>query len=688
MTPHAPTAFGTVHRAVRANVLFLTIDNPPVNAGSHAVRRGLVAALQDAPSGLHGAVLIGSGRSFVAGSDLREFSAPLVYPELPDVIAAIEAAPFPVIAAIHGVALGGGLELALGCDHRIATPEAKLGLPEVSLGMVPGAGGTQRLPRLVGREIALEMVCGSTRISAKRALEIGLVDAVTTDDLLDAALHYLDQGAGKRRAAQLTIPQDDPQVLATLSAKLMKKGRNRPNVAEAIRLVMASNLPDVTATLADERASFQQLRLAEDASALRHLFFAERRAASVDWLSATPRPVTAVGVVGGGTMGQGIARACLAAGLTVILVERDAVSLVRALDSLRHALQARCDQGRIDAATLASQLAALTGTTGLADLQDTDLAIEAVFEETSVKQPLLAQLDALLPPEVVIGTNTSYLDIDALVADLPGRSRVLGLHFFSPADVMRLLEVVRAKATNDVTLVTGLALAKTLGKQPVVARVAEGFIGNRIYSAYRRRAELLVLDGTDPQDIDAAVTRFGFAMGPFAVADLSGLDIAWAMRKRQAATRDPRARYVPIPDTLCEAGRLGRKTSAGWYDYPEGAALPSPATQEIIESARHDAGISPVAADPATIQRQLLIAMVNEAGLLLAEGVAQRASDIDVVLTNGYGFPRWIGGPLWWAAQQDACALHQDQTALARAIGPGFTPADITAALRDLARSA
>ncbi|SDI33131.1 3-hydroxyacyl-CoA dehydrogenase NAD-binding domain-containing protein [Alloyangia pacifica] len=683
MNTHATPSHGTVHLEVTDGIAVLTIDNPPVNAGSHAIRKGLIEALRSCGE-VRGAVLVGAGKSFIAGSDLREFGAPLAWPELPDVIAACEEAPFPVVAAIHGVALGGGLELALGCDYRIATPDAKLGLPEVSLGMVPGAGGTQRLPRLTGRIAALEMICGATRITGVKAEALGLVDVVAEDDLLGAAKRFLAEDRPKRVVANLEVPEEDETALGAAAAKALHKGRGRPNVAEAIRLVQASADPDIVAVLADERAAFQKLRLSEDAFALRHLFFAERKAGSVDGLDAKPRPVSSVGVIGGGTMGQGIARACLAAGLPVTLVERDAEALERSLGALRDALQAKQARGRLSETALAAQLRALSGTTRISELTSCDLVIEAVFEELSVKVPLLTELDATLPPETVIGTNTSYLDINAMVAGLPGRSRVLGLHFFSPADVMRLLEVVRAETTADDVLATGLALAKRLGKQPVVARVAEGFIGNRIYAAYRRRAELLVLDGAAPEQVDAAVEAFGFAMGPFAVSDMSGLDIAWAMRKRQAATRDPAARYVTIPDRLCEAGRLGRKTGGGWYDYPEKRPEPSAEVTALIDAARSEAGITPRSLDAETIQRQLLIAMVNEAALLLDEGVAQRASDIDVTLANGYGFPRWKGGPLWWAAQQPADRIEADLDALETAIGHGFARGPVPEILEDL----
>lgn len=673
----------------RGDVAVLTIDNPPVNAGSYAVRKALLGALdQAARMGATAAVLIGAGRCFVAGSDLREFGKPLAAPELPNVISAIERAPFPVVAALHGVALGGGLELALGCDYRVASPATSLGLPEVSLGFVPGAGGTQRLPRLVGIGKAITMICDAARIPATEALALGLVDDVVEGDLLESALAFLAvTPRPKRLARDMPVPPEDPAAIAAAEARALKRGKGRPNVAEAIRLVKAART-DADTALADERQVFQTLRLSDDASALRYLFFAERRAASVEGLETkAARTLRRIGVIGGGTMGQGIVRALLAAGLPATLMERDGAALELALDRIRDSLNGAVARGRLTQEVCAARLAALDGTVDIADLAQCDLVIEAVFEDMDVKKTLLADLERVLPPHALVATNTSYLDIDEMAQGLSHPERVLGLHFFSPADVMPLLEVVRADKTSPEALATGLKLARVLAKQPVVARVAEGFIGNRIYTAYRRRAELLVLDGASPQAVDSAAEAFGFAMGPFLVSDMSGLDIAWAMRKRQAATRDPGARYVTIPDNLCLAGRLGRKTGAGWYDYPEGKAQPAPAAAAIIAQARDEAGIRPVTPDSDTIQRQLLAAIVNEAALLLAEGVAQRPSDIDVTLANGYGFPRWRGGPLYWASRQDPGALRADLDTLADAIGRGYKAGPVAEMLGQLAPS-
>ncbi|MDF0601372.1 3-hydroxyacyl-CoA dehydrogenase NAD-binding domain-containing protein [Psychromarinibacter sp. C21-152] len=673
-TQSAAAADSSVTYEMRDGIAVLRIDNPPVNVISHAVRSGIVDAIDRATAdGARGAVLTGAGRCFVAGSDLSEFGKPIAAPELPDVIRSIEAAPFPVVAATHGVALGGGLELALGCDYRIAAPGTMLGLPEVSLGLVPGAGGTQRVPRLVGWSRAIELICAARRIPAARAFEIGLIDAVAEGDLLDDARAFLaGQERPKRRAIRLQPPAEADDDIDAAAEKALRRGKGRPNVAEAIRLVKATAGADAEAALKDERAVFQELRTSDDAVALRYLFFAERRAATVAGLDkALARDVATVGVVGGGTMGQGIALACLAAGLSVTLIERDDDALDRALSAVAGRLDASVSKGRLTRDAADMRRAALTGAVDYETLSGCDLVIEAVFEDMAVKTDVLARLDRVLAPGAALATNTSYLDIDAMSAGLAHRDRVVGLHFFSPADVMTLLEIVRAEATSDAVLATALGFARTLGKQPVVARVAEGFIGNRVFAAYRRRAELLVLDGASPQQVDEAIVGFGFAMGPFAVADMSGLDIAWAMRKRQAPDRDPKARYVTIPDRLCEAGRLGRKAGKGWYDHSGGTPRPDPEVDTIIDAARAAAGVTPADYDAETIRRQLLAAIVNEAACLLEDGIAERPSDVDVALVHGYGFPRWRGGPLYWASRQDRAAIEADLVALAEAVGHG-----------------
>ena len=437
-----------------------------------------------------------------------------------------------------------------------------------------------------------------------------------------------------------------------------------------------------------EPQTAQRLQLSQEESALRYLSFAEQQAGIVEGLNkTTAKPVQKMGVVGGGTMGQGIASAALGAGLSVTLAERNESSLQAAVSRTTQKNEALAAKGRITSDEAAARNARLHGTVDMDGLSDCDLVIEAVFEDMDVKRAVLAELESVLAPEAIMATNTSYLDINAMAVGLVRPERVLGLHFFSPADRMPLLEVVRAQRTADGTLATGLALAVKLNKQPVVAQVSEGFIGNRIYSAYRRCAELLVLDGATPQAIDQAVREFGYAMGPFEVSDLSGLDIAWAMRKRLAATRNPEDRYVIIPDRLCEAGRLGRKTGRGWYDYSIGKAQPDPEVGEIIAAARKEAGITVRNYDAKTIQRQLIAAVVNEAALVVNEGVARRASDIDVTLVNGFGFPRWRGGPLYWAAQQDPARLRADLAILAETIGHGFRHGPVQIVLNQISNN-
>lgn len=680
-------SLGCINLHVRNGFAILEIDNPPVNAGSHAVRKGIVDSLDAAiERGVDGAVILGAGRCFVAGSDLREFGQKLAPPDLPGVIRAIEEAPFPVVAAIHGVALGGGLELALGCDYRIADSGASLGLPEVSLGILPGAGGTQRLPRLVGCSKAISMICHASPVQASEALEIGLVDAICTDDLLTEALAFLSvQSRPKRLAISLAVPAEDTSVIDAAAELAIKRGKGRPNIVDAIRLVKKSTDHKGREALVDEREVFQRLRMSDDAFALRYLFFAERRAGTVDELDTTlAASVRSAAVIGGGTMGQGIVKSLLSANISVTLLERDSDSLERALLAVQDSLRASVNKGRLAADECHRRLDALSGSVDYGDIAQADLAIEAVFEDMEVKKQVLATLEATLAAGAVIATNTSYLNIDQMAEGLRHPERVVGLHYFGPADVMPLLEIVRTESTSDAVLATAIKLARKQKKNPVIARVAEGFIGNRIYAAYRRRAELLVLEGASPEQVDTAIRDFGFAMGPFAVSDLSGLDIAWAMRKRHASTRDPLDKYVTIADLLCESGRLGRKVGKGWYNYSQGKAQNSAEVDALIARARQEAGVMPKSINASTIQHQLMAAIINEAACLLQEEVAQRASDIDVTLCNGYGFPRWRGGPLYWAVQQDVSSLQADLDELGLAVGHGHKPGPVAAVLAKL----
>lgn len=663
----------------------IVIDNPPINAGSAAVRAGLLSAIQtvQADASLQAAILIGAGKTFIAGSDLREFGQPLVEPQLPDVIAAIEACPKPLVAALHGAALGGGFELALGCDARVAAPGTVVGLPEVTLGIIPGAGGTQRLPRIVGVPRAMAMVCSGERVPATQALQAGLIDALAASEaeLRAAAIAHANALAargGKRRLRDLPVPEADAAAIEAAAEAALKAGKRRPQVAAAIAAVRSSTTLPIDEGLRQEREVFQRLRLGREARALRHQFFAERDSARLPELQgAAPRPSDTVAVLGAGTMGTGIALAALTAGCTVLLIEQDAAALERGTQRIHHHYADRVRAGKLDAAQAHAQQQRLRPGLDWSALAKADLVIEAVFEDLGVKQQVFARIGAIARPGAVLASNTSYLDLDAIASATQRPQDVIGLHFFSPANVMRLLEVVRGAASAPDALATGMAFGRRLGKLPLLTGNAFGFVGNRLYAAYRRQCEFLVEEGAWPEQVDAALQQFGFAMGPFAVADLSGLDIAWRMRQAQAATRDLAARYVDIPDRLCEAGRLGRKTGAGYYRYSEsGERAVDPAVHALIAQARAVKGIAPRKVDDAEIQRRALLALANEAALLLAEGVAAHPTDVDLALVNGYGFPRWEGGVVFWARERGEQALREDFAWLADVSGPGSRRGD------------
>lgn len=636
------------------DIAVVTIDNPPVNAGSIAVRQGLIDAFAKIADdkAIVGAVLIGAGRTFVAGSDIREFGKPLADPQLPAVIAAIEECPKPVVVAIHGAALGGGYELALGCDLRIATPDAKLGLPEVTLGMIPGAGGTVRLPRIVDPAEALDIVVTGKRVPAPEALKLGMIDTISTGDLRLAAIELARSPAtAKRRLRDRPVRPCDPARFEAAAAAALKRNPGRKPVDEAVAALRRTIALPFVEALAQERTAFQELRQGDEAAALRHLFFAERESAKIDGVSPSAAiPVRRIAVIGAGTMGAGIAASCLAAGYETRLIDIDAASLGRGTTRIADIAAQDIAKGRISADAAAERAARLTASGSIADAADCDLAVEAVVEDMAIKRRVFGELDAIMPAHAVLASNTSYLDLDVIAAATKRPESVVGLHFFSPANVMRLLEIVRGAKTGTAALATALAIAKKLGKLPVVARVGEGFIGNRIYSAYRRECEIMVEDGASPADIDAALTGYGFKMGPFAVWDMSGLDIAWRTRQRLAAEGKAPARALPLLDRLCEAGRLGRKTGGGWYDYPDGT--PSPVVAAMIDTRRRELGGTSASIATEKIVARVLTTMTDEANAVLAEGIAARASDIDLVMVNGYGFPAHKGGPMFQAEQQ------------------------------------
>ncbi|MFG1229017.1 FAD-dependent oxidoreductase [Xanthobacter wiegelii] len=661
-------------------VAVIHIDHAPVNALSRGVRQGLLDAVRalDADPAVSAIVLSGGPGRFIAGADLREMALPPDEPFLPEVVGAIDASTKPVVAALDGAALGGGCEIALACDLRLGSAKALVGLTETRLGIIPGAGGTQRLVRLVGVAQAIALVCEGRVLKAGEALDLGLLDAVVEGDLIAEAIARAPAVA-KRRLSEMPVPAGDIGEEEAAAAKALKGAKGVPAIAEAIRVIKASREGDFASGLATERAAFLALRESPEAKALRHLFLAEREAVKVPGLEgAKARPVSSTAVIGAGTMGAGIAVALLDAGYPVILVERDDEAAQAGAARIEALYARQVKSSRITEAQKAERLARLAPASDYAALASADLIVEAAFEDLAVKTDIFHRLDQVAKPGAVLATNTSYLDLDAIAAATARPQDVVGLHFFAPGNIMKLLEVVKAAHTAPDVLATALALAKKMGKQPVVAGNCDGFIGNRIYAVYRRHAEYLVEDGASPEQVDAALEAFGFAMGIFAVSDMSGLDIAYAMRKRRAATRDPAERYVDIADQLVEAGRLGRKTQAGWYAYDaNGNRTPDPAVTQIIAQARAAKGIQPRSFTPEEIQLRLLAVMANEGAKALAEGIALRPSDIDLAFVNGYGFPRLKGGPMHAADALGLAAILAEVQAAHATGGAGSEPAPL-----------
>ncbi|MDT7520364.1 3-hydroxyacyl-CoA dehydrogenase NAD-binding domain-containing protein [Rhodoferax sp. TBRC 17660] len=650
----------TSHRHGR--VWVITVNNPPVNALSAAVRLGLFAAIEQGEAQPEvGAVLIVSeGKTFIAGADIREFGKPPVPPSLPDVCNRIEACSKPVVVALQGAALGGGLEVALGAHYRLALPGAKVGSPEVDLGLMPGAGGTQRAPRLMGVKAAAEFILSGKPVGAHAALEAGLVDHVTDSSLtaLDAGLAYanelLAQGTPVRRVRDIAItnPEIALSELSVLAQDTAKKSPGLYSPLKILEAVRASVELPFDEGLSLERRLFMGCIDSPQRAGLIHAFFAEREVSKVpEARGAAPRTVASLAVIGGGTMGAGIAVAALDAGLPVTMVERDADSLARGIVNVTKVYDGLITKGRITEAHKAATLARFRPSTNFADLAAADLVIEAVFEDLEVKKAVFHQLDAVCKPGAVLATNTSYLDIDAIAAATRRPQDVIGLHFFSPANIMKLLEIVVPSRVSPDVVVTAFELAKRMKKVPVRAGVCDGFIGNRILASYKQAADYMMEDGASPYEIDAAVRAFGYPMGPCQVTDLAGGDIGWATRKRRAATRDPRARYVEIADRICERGWFGQKTGRGFYLYPQGARTgqPDPEVLAMVDAERAKKGITPRSFTPEEIMRRYMAAMVNEGAKALADGIALRPLDIDVTFLYGYGFPRFRGGPMKYA---------------------------------------
>ena len=668
----------------QADVMVITVNNPPINAGSTEVRKGLLDAIhlfQNDPN-LAAAVIIGGGTTFIAGSDIKEFSQPLAEPHLPTVIAAIEECPKVVVCALHGAALGGGFELALACDARIALEGAVVGLPEVTLGIIPGAGGTQRLPRLIGIEKSIEVICSGVRIKAAEALKLGIVDRVVPDDLMANAIEYARSLIGKKsRIRDKVVPHAQADAIQAASQKALKAGKYRPNVQLAIEMITNVMTMPIDQGLAAEREVFQTLRVGTEAKALRHQFFAERKLFKL-LANAESKPVEIerIAIIGAGTMGSGIAIACLSAGYSVLMLDQNETALENGVKKIRDFYDARVASGKMAADKAASLLQRFRSSVQWRDIASADLVIEAVFEDMQVKHAVFGQIEKYAAPQALLASNTSYLDIDAIASHSKNPARIFGLHFFSPAQVMKLIEIVRCKHTDPSAIASSLQFAKRLGKTPVISANAFGFIGNRIYAAYRRQCEFMLEEGAYPEQIDQALEQYGFAMGPFAVADMSGLDIAWAMRKSLAPTRNPEHRYVSIPDSLCLAGRFGRKTGSGYYYYPPGAksGVVDPEVRRVIDEASASKGIIRRSFTAEEIIQRALLAMINEIAHLASEKVVSDVTDCDVALVNGYGFPRWCGGPVFIAREMGIEKLRSELDALEKWSGPGFVRGDLS----------
>lgn len=636
------------------DIAVITIDNPPINATSHVVRTGLVDALDqiDGNEAVRAAILICDGKTFIAGADVTEFGQPPKGPILPDVIKRLEACTKPIIATIHGHALGGGLEVALGCHYRIADPAAKLGLPEVNLGLIPGAGGTVRLPRLVPATDAIDMITSGKPVSSAKANEIGLVDAITHGPLRDAALDFAKTIINQERPAPLVhraplkAPSSDEwNAIATATTK-KARGQTAPIAAlNAIRLGIEQG---VDAGISHERETFLTLRDSEQSKALRHIFFAERSVAKLPELDRVqPNQLSEIGVIGGGIMGAGIATASLLAGFNVTIIERDEAACANGRATVEKHLTGSLKRGLINQEKFDTLLKALSTSTDYADLGKADLVVEAVFEDMAVKHDVFGKLSLHCKADAVLASNTSYLDINEIAARCINPGRVIGLHFFSPAHIMKLLEVVRTAKADAKSLATAFAFGRALGKISVPCGVCDGFIGNRVMSAYRKHCEYMLEDGALPHQVDAAMIEFGFPMGMFAMQDMAGLEISWATRKRLAPFRDPAERYVALGDYLCEMGRFGKKNGLGWYRYDEnGKAQPDPEIDGLVIAESEKKGITRRDFTNDEIIETILSAMRNEGDKILAEGIANSPDAIDVVMVNGYGFPRHKDGPM------------------------------------------
>jgi 3-hydroxyacyl-CoA dehydrogenase len=687
------TLKGTVHYEQRNELAVLTVDNPPVNPLSSGVRQGLHDGFSRALADdtVRAVVLTGAGRAFIAGADISEFGAAgNAGPSLHDVLTMMENSAKPVVAAINGTAFGGGLEVALCCDYRVAAPSAPVGLPEVKLGLLPGAGGTQRLPRLIGADQALQFILTGDPIPAPRALELGIVDAVSDGPVLDGAIAFarkvLAEGGRVRKIRnerdRVAADRDNPEIFAAARRDAARRMRGRFAPEMIIQCVEAAvNLDSFDAGMAVEQECFGRCLRHPQRSALIHLFFSEREVAKIpDVPRDTPtKKIGSAGVVGCGTMGGGITMSFANVGIPVTVLEMNPEALERGLGVIRRNYQIQVQRGRMTTAQLDARMALITGTTRYEDLGSADVVIEAVYENLGVKVDVFRTLEGVCKPGAIIASNTSGLDIDAMANATTRPGDVIGLHFFSPANVMRLLEVVRGSATSKATIATAMQLGKTLNKVAVLSGNAPGFIGNRMLAGYTRQAGEIILQGATPYQVDNVINQFGMPMGPFQMNDLVGLDLGWRARQLAGVKPEDVPITARVADKLCALGRFGQKTSRGYYIYPEGsrAGQPDPEVVAIVEQTSAELGITrrPIADEE--VLKRCLYPLINEGARILEAGIAIRPCDIDIVYINGYGFPEVTGGPMFWADQQGLDRVLADIRQFQSEYGDFWQPAPL-----------
>ncbi|MAO55809.1 MAG: 3-hydroxyacyl-CoA dehydrogenase [Rhodospirillaceae bacterium] len=688
------TAETPVSMDIRDGIAVITMDSPPVNALGHAVRAGLMGALEQAEGdqGVNAVVIRGGGRCFSGGADIREFGQPPAAPTLRELCARIEDFPKIVVAALHSTAFGGGLEVPLSCHYRVADATAQVALPEVKLGIVPGSGGTQRLPRIIGAKRALKVILSGDPFAADAAHDLGIVDEIISGDLTDGAVAYAKKlvadGAGLRKVRDLSVADADPEVFAEMRKTWERRSRGLLAPLACIDCVEIAATKPFDEGMAAERDIFVKCRDSEQSKAQRHLFFAEREAAKVKDVpkDTQKRPINNAAIVGCGTMGGGIAMCFANAGIPVTVLETSDEALKAGMAKVEKNYAATVSKGRLSQDTMDTRMGLISGVTEYADIGSADIVVEAVFEEMDLKKDIFGKLDAVMKPGAILATNTSTLDVDEIASSTKRPEDVIGTHFFSPANVMKLMENVRGKETAKDVIATVMALGKKIEKIPVLVGNCDGFVGNRMYHRYTRQAYFLLEEGALPAQVDKVFTDFGFAMGPMAVGDLAGLDVSYLVRQRQVKNKKPGERWPVAADRVFEAGRKGQKNMMGWYKYEEGSRkpIPDPEVQKIIEAVSAELGIERREITDQEIHERCFYALINEGAKILDEGMAQRASDIDTIWINGYGFPVAKGGPMFHADQVGAAHVYERLAHWAKVASPLLEPAPL---LEKLART-